>query len=122
LRSKVLFADARRQLKATTDLKEGWHGYEAEVPTDTARKLAGSVLDELERASLPPIRLTVSAEGGIALSFIEGHNRAIIEIYNTGEIAAATYADHGEPLAWELQVRDSELEQTIDRIRVYLAA
>ena len=116
------FADARRQLGKTSTLVQGWDAHEAEPPNAVSRAAASSILDGLEEASLPPARLTPSAEGGIAISFVEGEKRAIIEVYNTGEIAAATYAPEGEPDVWEFDGTGSALQAAINQIRVYLAA
>jgi len=59
--------------------------------------------------------------GRIALSFLSESRRAVIEIYNTGEVAAATYSNEGEPAVWELDASDDALLRTIEQIRVYLA-
>jgi hypothetical protein len=121
-RTKARFAEARQRLRATASVDRGWDTYGAEAPNDTARTLAAKILDALEADSLPPSRVMPSAEGGIAISFVEGENRAEIEIYNTGEIAAATYAAQSEPVAWELKNTDSALTNAIIDIRVRLAA
>jgi len=56
------------------------------------------------------------------VSFVEGSNRAVIEVYNTGEIAAATYSDQGEPVVWELNNTGSTLLDAIHQIRVRLTS
>ena len=95
--SKARFAAARRQLSTTVSLKPDWDTYGAESPNELARTRAAQILDLLEEASFPPARLMPSAEGGISISFVAGDNRGEIEIYNTGEIAAATYSGQSEP-------------------------
>ena len=121
-RSTARFAEARRRLNTTVSLEHGWDTYGAETPNDVARALAARILYLLEEDALPPTRLLPSAEGGIAMSFVEGDNRAEIEIYNTGEVAAVTYSAHSEPVAWELSNADSALKNAIIDIRVHLAA
>jgi hypothetical protein len=120
--SKDGFAEARRQLKATASLARGWDTYGAEPPNEAARALAGEILDALEADLLPPTRLMPSSEGGIAMSFVEGDNRAEIEIYNSGEVAVATYSAHSEPVVYELSDTDAALKHAIIDIRVHLAA
>jgi hypothetical protein len=120
--TKARFAEARQRLSATGSLAQGWDGYGSESPNATARGLAERILDLLENASLVPTRLTPTVEGGIAFSFVEGNSRAVIEIYNTGEIAAATYFDQGEPTVWEPQPAEAPLLGCIEQIRVHLAA
>ena len=121
-RSKTHFTEARQQLEATESLLQGWDSYGAEPPNDVARTVAAQILDVLESAPLSPTRLAPSVEGGIAVSFVKGSNRAMIEIYNTGQIAAATYSDEGEPAVWELDPTDTQLQGAIEQIRVYLAS
>jgi len=119
---KFGFADARQRLVQTETLSHDWDTYGAEPPNDTSRRVAGELLRILERESLVPTRLTPSAEGGIALSFVEGSYRAIIEIYNTGEAAAGTYFEREEPTVWELEPTEDRLLDAIHQIRVHLAA
>lgn len=121
-RTKVHFADARQLLSATASLAHGWDGYGSEPPNANASSLAARILDLLETASLVPTQLTPTVEGGIALSFVEGNSRAVIEIYNTGEVAAATYSDQGEPTVWALEPTEAPLLGSIEQIRVHLAA
>jgi hypothetical protein len=120
--SKMRFAEARRRLSTTVSLEHDWDTYGAESPNDLARTLAAKVLDVLEEGSLPPSRLIPSAEGGIAMSFVAGDNRGEIEIYNSGEIAAAIYSGQTEPTVWELKNSDIALKNAIAQIRVHLAA
>ena len=120
--SKAHFAEARRRLRNTATLPSGWDTYDAEAPNDLARAITEKVLDALEADMLSPTRLMPSSEGGVAITFVEGDNRALIEIYNNGEIAAATYSSDSEPLAWELGDTDSALKNAIEDIRVRLAA
>lgn len=120
--TKARFAEARQRLKTTVTLECGWDTYGTEAPNDVARHLAGTILDALEADGLPPTRLLPSSEGGIAISFVEGDRRAEIEIYNSGEVAAATYSANSEPVVWELCNLDSALKNSITEIRVHLAA
>ena len=120
--TKQRFANARQRLSAAAALAYGWDSYGSEPPNATARSLAARILDLLETAALAPTQLTPTVEGGIALSFVEGNTRALIEIYNTGEIAAAMYSDRGEPTVWELEPAEAPLLGSIEQIRVHLAA
>jgi hypothetical protein len=120
--TKVSFEEARARLNGTATLRHGWDTYGAEAPNDDARKLAAGILDLLEASLLPPTRLMPSAEGGIALAFVSGDCQAGIEIYNTGEIAAATWSAQGAPIVWDLENSESALKKAIEQIRVHLAA
>ncbi|MBV9500448.1 MAG: hypothetical protein JO138_13835 [Acidobacteriaceae bacterium] len=120
--SKLKFAEAREHLDLTASLNEGWNGYGAEAPSGLARQITAQVLGSLEQVLLPPDHLRPSAEGGIGLSFVNRDKRAVIEIYNSGEVAAATYSNEGAPEIWELEASQDQILDTIARIRVYLTA
>jgi hypothetical protein len=121
-RSKASFAAVRRRLETLALLDDGWDSCDAEAPNMIARELEERILDGLEAAMLPPTQLTPNVEGGITLCFVEGSNRAVIEIYNTAEVAAATYSDWGEPVVWDIDVTEDSMRDSIQKIRVHLAA
>jgi hypothetical protein len=124
-RAKRAFQDARTRLKTLTDLSAGWDTYDAEPPAPLACTLAVDVLDCLEAAALPPDRIKPSVEGGIAMSFVNGENRAEIEIYNSGEIALASYSNQTEPIIQEWNSAESDmsaLKKGVAEIRVRLAS
>ncbi len=116
------FAEARERLESTIGLELNWDTYNAEPPNETARTLARRILDSLEVISFPPTRVMPSVEGGIGLAFVEQDNRADLEVYNTGEIAAVIYSALKAPETWTVPDTDRSLKTTIDRIRVHLAA
>lgn len=120
--SRAGFADARRRLVAASALPRGWDTYDADPPNDFARELSKRILLLLEDAALTPARLLPSSEGGVTLSFIEGDNRAEIEVYNTGEIATAIYSDDVDPTVREVEATRDALVEAITNIRVHLAA
>ena len=120
--NKARFNEARVRLQATTMLQPGWDTYGADPPSQIARELAQKILRKLEAEALPPSRLLPSSEGGIAISFANEHGRAEIEIYNTGEIAAATYSDQDDPIVWDIDGSDSGIAAAIGQIRVRLSA
>jgi hypothetical protein len=114
--------EARNRLGQTARLIHGWDTYGGDPPNEMARTIAANVLTLLEAEALPPARLLPSAEGGIAISFVEGARRAEIETYNTGEIIAAIYSADDEPLVWELDDSAGAITSSIEQIRVHLAA
>ncbi len=120
--NKAPFSDFREQLNLMASLGHGWDSQGAAPPNANARTVVKRILGLLETASLPPTRLTPTVEGGIALSFVEDSSRAVIEVYNTGEIAAATYSDQGEPAVWEFDPNEVAILDCIRKIRVHLTA
>jgi hypothetical protein len=118
---KARFAEALERLEVTIALQPNWDTYGAEPPNETALRLARCILSSLEVNFLPPTRVMPSVEGGIALSFVEQDNRADIEVYNTGEIAAAIYSALEAPESWAILDLERSLRSAINRIRVHLA-
>ncbi len=118
--SKNRIVEARWRLHRTLFLRRDWDTYGAEPPSERARSQAMWILDQLEGSSLPPNRLMASAEGGIAMSFVEGNNRAEIEVYNDGEIVAAVYSAEQDPVVWEVADANPAMQLAIHRIRVHL--
>ena len=119
--NKSYFDDARRRLQQTATLRKDWDSYGGEPPNLTSRELAARIITLMEQESLPPSRLLASSEGGICISIVKGLSRAEIEIYNSGEIAAATYSDLEQPLAWDLESDESAIKDTIGKIRVRIS-
>lgn len=101
-------------------LQAGWDTYNAEPPNETSRAYAERLLAVLELSSLIPARVLPSAEGGIALTFVASRKRAEIEVYNSGEMVAATYSDQDQLDVWEFAW--TEAPATVAKIRVYLSA
>ena len=119
---KAKFVELERSLASTASLVEGWDHNGSEAPTDLARQLSMGILRVLEQSNLVPNHLGPSAEGGIGLTFVNGVKRAVIEIYNNGEMAAVTFSDYYSPEAWEFKADQNETLNTIQKVRVYLAS
>lgn len=120
--NKARFDDARVRLSQACVLQPGWDTYGSDPPNEIATTIAKQILALLEAESLPPSRLLPSSEGGIAISFVKGPMRAGIEIYNSGEIAAATYTQQDQPIVWELDGSEAAIKDTIEQIRVRFSA
>jgi hypothetical protein len=118
--NRARFDEARGRLGQTARLSRGWDTYGGDPPNNLARAIAASVLTALEAEALPPARLLPSVEGGIAITFVEENGRAEIEIYNSGEIAAAAYARTEDPTAWEFEANEDGIKDAINRIREHL--
>ena len=120
--SKARFEQVRQRLNDIALLAHGSLPYGAEEPNEVARNVAHEVLSSLEAASLPPASVIPLVDGGIEIVFVDDTNRAVIDIYNSGEIVAAAYQDQGEPTVWEIDDIENQLQGTIAHIRVHLAA
>ena len=120
--NKPYFDDAKKLLQQTAGLVTDWDTYGGEPPNLRSRELAAKVIAIMEQESLPPSRLLASSEGGICISIIKGSSRAVIETYNSGEIAAATYSDVEHPITWDLESSESAIKDTLEKIRVRISA
>lgn len=122
--NKRRFDDARRRLRQIEGRNPGWDSHDAQAPNQVAVQLGWTALTLLEAAAFPPSRVMPSVEGGIAISFARGIRRAEFEVYNTGDIAVATYlsSDGDEPCVWELEPCDAAIRDAIEKIRVHIAA
>lgn len=121
LMQESYFEDALKRLATARSLRRGWDTYDSEAPNEYALSKSEVILQFLRRENLAPKRLLPSAEGGVGISFVEGDNRAELEIFNSGEVVAATYTSQSEPVVWEIGT-DQSLAVAIARIRVHLAS
>lgn len=119
---KKQFEAAHRDVASLSALRHGWDTYDAEPPSELARRTTNNILKILEQEAMPPSRLLPSREGGITISFVEGPRRAEIEAYNSGEIAVAIYTPTDVLKVWELSAESASVREAIATIRVYLTA
>src|SRR5262245_54926616 len=78
-------------------LQEGWNGYTAPAPTETAVLLARSFIDMLVREKYEPRRLAPSVVGGVGVTQRKGKRSVYVEIYNDGRVLALFSDDVSEP-------------------------
>jgi len=117
---KNQFDAFHKRLSDLTSLPENWDAEDAARPTSVALDATRNALLAMQELGVMPERISPSVEGGVAVSFLRGRNRAFIEFYNSGEIVAATYEDEGEPVVWEVEAIDAMNRAALDRIHVHL--
>jgi hypothetical protein len=76
------------KLESLHELKPGWNGYTAPVPSDTALQTASIFLAELQAQGFEPTRLAPSAMGGVAITRRQGDRKGFVEFYNDGTVYA----------------------------------
>jgi hypothetical protein len=113
------FNQARAELQELAFLSSDWNSYGSARPTFETRKSALHLIEKFESTSLPSPRVNPSADGGVAIEFRLGTQKAILEILNSGEFVAGTYSTHGPTEAWEFDL--TTVDQTIERIRNHLS-
>lgn len=92
----------------------------AQAPSGYACDWASIMLQRLQRERLLPTRVVASAEGGVAICFIDGNKYADVEFLNTGEILGVTSDRRNRPVVWEAEPSASDLARATDRIRMFL--
>jgi hypothetical protein len=110
----------QKQLKSLRSLQDDWNGYGSSAPNDIALINSQTVLDILHEMNFPPITIVPSAEDGIAISFANHNNNAVIECYNDGDIWAIKYKINAEPELMEIGDSISEISEGLDRIYTFL--
>jgi hypothetical protein len=92
----------------------------SDAPTSTALARARAILQQLETEGLEPTRVVASAEGGVAICFVNGDNYSDIECLNSEEILGVTSNRRDHPNIWEIDPNPSSYIQAVARIREFL--
>jgi hypothetical protein len=93
---------------------------DADPPSPLAMEWARQVLRTLRDAEFPPETVTASAEGGVAVCFVNGERYSDLECLNTGEILGVTSDRKNRPTAWEVDPSPRGISLSIARIRAFL--
>lgn len=94
----------------------------AEQPSEYAVGWASAMLDQLSTDELVPARVVASAEGGVAICFINGNKYADIEFLNTGEILGVLSNGRDRPVVWEVDASSAGMAGASARIRDFIQA
>src|SRR5437764_2133473 len=92
----------------------------AEVPTLTVQAMASVMLEQLQANQIVPTRIVASAEGGIAICFMNDEKYADIEFLNSGEILGVVSNRRDKPTVWEIDPSSRELMGAALRISQFL--
>jgi hypothetical protein len=93
---------------------------DAEKPSEYATAWASAMLEQLLADELPPTRVVASAEGGVAICFVNGDKYADVEFLNTGEIVGVVSNRRDRPIAWEVGANSASMASASVRIREFL--
>ena len=88
----------------------------AEPPSVHAQVLASVMLQQFQADHTPPTRIVSSAEGGVAICFVNGDKYADVEFLNTGEILSVVSNRRDTPIVW--QVEPSSRDFTLAALRI----
>jgi hypothetical protein len=92
----------------------------AERPSDGTIAWASAMLEQLLVDEFPPTRVVASAEGGVAICFVNGNKYADVEFLNTGEILGVVSNRRDRPIAWEVGPNSAGMSGASARIRDFI--
>ena len=92
----------------------------AEKPSNYAIALASAMIEQLFVDELPPTRVVASAEGGVAICFVNGNKYADVEFLNTGKILGVVSNRRDKPVAWEVGPHSAGMSSASARIRDFI--
>jgi hypothetical protein len=118
--SFILLAERLAELAS---IAEDWDSYGAPVPLAATIASAERALEKLRFSFLLPEIVAPSAEGGVAIYFSKGSQKAFIEFLNEGEVLLARYGKDDEPNVKVLCNGLQDLnDQALQEIRDHLGA
>jgi hypothetical protein len=114
------FAQHYRQLWALPSNRSLWSA-DAEPPSEESVAWAQAVMQKLEIDALVPTRVVASAEGGVAICFVDGDNYSDIEILNSGQLLGVTTDRVNRPVVWEIQPDARDIARATATIRAFIS-
>jgi hypothetical protein len=89
-------------------------------PDHPAIETALMALRQLMQDTVQPTQVVASAEGGVAICFVQGERYADIECLNDGTVLGVTSNRRDRPLVWEINPRMGGFALASSRIRRFL--
>ncbi len=121
--SEDAFSQLRKRLGEIKSLAKDWDSYEAPAPAPETIAIAMRALERLRFNTLLPEIVGPSAEGGVAIYFSQGRQKALIEFLNEGDVLLARYGKDDEPNVKVLRNGLQDLDdQALLEIRDHLGA
>jgi len=93
-----------------------------EVTTDFSpgRANAAAITRAASLLGLPGMQITSQGEA-VIIAFRSGHKFADVECFDDGDAVAVTYNHHGEPRAWDVDLDDAGIMNTLQTIKTYMS-
>lgn len=83
------------ETKGLSQFAQNWDSYGAMPPSSQSIGAAIDFLVSGSGADFLPVRALPSAEGGVALRFVSGDKRALVEFLNAGSVEVMLYDEAG---------------------------
>lgn len=108
------------KLRSFRALKDGWNGYTAKAPNQSALDNTHLFLQVMQLEGVEPTRVAPSAMGGIAVTRQVGKRKVFIELYNDGRAYSLFSEKAGEMDVVPLQANSISFRGLIANMRDYL--
>jgi uncharacterized protein (DUF2249 family) len=95
---------------------------ESERPSSLSVHRARTVLQKLESENIEPIKITLAAEGGVAICFANREIYSDIECLDSGEILGVISNRRDHPTVWEIEPSEAGIASAVARIRAFLTS
>jgi hypothetical protein len=92
----------------------------APAPNQTAVAIARAVLSLFYQLALTPKQVTATADGGVAICFVNGNKYSDIECSNDGVILGVTSNRRDRPVVWEIEQSDAGIYEACARVRKFI--
>jgi hypothetical protein len=102
-------------------LEVGWDGEEAAPPNEWSLGLAEEVLYMAAGKGISPSHIGPCIDEGVTIVFVQGPRKAMVEVFNSREIAGVTSEGKGRTDAFEITDDTESLDDALDRISEFLA-
>lgn len=102
----------------TVDILEPPAG--APAPNHQAVELAQTVLARFYQIETTPDKIVATADGGIAICFIDGNKYSDIECSNEGGLLGVTTNRRDRPVIWEINQSLSDIGNACARIKKFI--
>jgi hypothetical protein len=105
IRTLLSWSERERDLSAICQYAENWDGLDSAPPDPAVIARAGAYLRLLkdQREASPPLRISLSPDGVIAMEWLEGQQLIRAEIGNTNEIEWMM-AQPGKPTEYRVEI------------------
>ena len=115
-------AQAHEALKSITGLNTNWSTLGSQPPNEKSKGLALRVLESIFAAGMRTPKVTISAEGGVAIVYKDKNKYAAIETLNRGSLWMLWFDSGGNPQSRRINLSNRAIrlavEHPADQIRM----
>ena len=110
------------KLSKMKNLRSGWNGYSAPVPSEIAILTARGFISSLIRGRQEPKRVTPSAVGGVGVTQRNANKKVFVEFFNDGKVFVLFSDGRSEPVSKEVLPSLKSFKDLTTEMQEYLNA